>query len=284
MNFQIGRLILYMMITRYEKIKSQAPTKDPPLCGCGCGGPVSWLVMKGRWAQFRSGHNEKVRARTAEVDLKDPRWAYLLGAHLGDGCDKKRLDIAVGWDEPGWADALEILLLELGLVPRRNGNIRIRCSCAEVLRIFSAWKPGGRAGLWSLQPLKEVHIPAFLAGLVDSDGSVAASSGGMVIYQRDNGNLELLQERLKEAGISSHLGRDSRFTSPIIEGRALEPRPSVRLGLRGVLRDEVAPFLKNPSRAEAWAAYRTAHKSRFNQPSGGKPSSQTPGDACTYEP
>lgn len=127
-----------------------------------------------------------------------------------------------------------------------------------MMRELARWKPGGREGLWAF-PSGAPHLPSFLAGLVDSDGTISRSSGAVVIYQRDNGNLERLDHYLRAAGETRlHLGKDVRSGIAIIEGREVVLKTSVRLGLRGALRDELAPLLRNPVRIEAWAAYRRA--------------------------
>ena len=260
-------------MTAYERRKLKSPpAEDAPTCECGCGNRVKWLVIKNCWARFLSGHNAKALKNgvcVAEVNWNDPRWTYVLGAHLGDGCDHRMLDIAVGKDEPGWADALVILLRELGLRPHVSKTLRVQASCVPVMREFLKWKPGGRRGLWKF-PFLPKDVPELLAGLVDSDGSIAASSGGVTIYQRNNGNLEMLEALLRASGETRlHLGRDVRKKPAVIDGRTLPLGTSVRLGIRGSLRDEVFLRLRNPERIAAWTAYRATHSTKIGRPSNG---------------
>ena len=220
--------------------------------------------MKRRWGAFLSGHNAR-NGRNGQgywdlrVDWSNPLWWYLLGAHLGDGCDHRQLDIAVGKDEPSWADALVEVMKALGLTPHVGKTLRVRASSVPVMRELAQWKPGGREGLWVL-PRAPAYPLDFLAGLADSDGAIS-SAGAMTIYQRDNGNLERLDALFRGMGETRlHLGKDVRTKPPVIDGRELPMGTSVRLGLRGKLRDEVALHLRNPVRVQAWAAYRASFR------------------------
>ena len=246
-------------MTRYELRKQQAPSKDlAPLCSCGCGTKVNWLIMKNRWAVCCSGHNQKYQPPSARVDFQNPTWCYLLGAHFGDGCDSRRIDIAVGKDESGWADSLAHALINVGLIPRINSFksvIRVRASSQPIMQELALWKHGGKQGLWSF-PFSIPHLLHFLAGLIDSDGQAQETSGAMIIYQRDNGNLERLQEVLNHVGYTTtHLGKDWR-TENLIDGRTIAAHWSARLGIRGDLRDSIFPYLRNPVKIRAWKTYR----------------------------
>jgi hypothetical protein len=261
-----------------ERMARFPPVGEPPLCACGCGQPTKWLCMKRMWGAFVNGHNARDGRNgqgnwNLRVDWSNPLWWYILGAHLGDGCDHHRLDIAVGKDEPGWADALVLILKMLGLTPHVTKTLRVRASSVPVMRELAQWKPGGRDGLWVL-PRAPAYPLDFLAGLVDSDGAVAPA-GGVLIYQRDNGNLERLEALLRGMGETRlHLGRDVRTKPSMINGRVLLPHTLVRLGLRGKLRDELAPHLRNPNRVQAWAEYRSTHSTRIGRPPSGRNSCQ----------
>jgi hypothetical protein len=248
------------------------PVGEAPLCGCGCGTKTSWQPMKRLWSEYLKGHNARnfiAHKNLTEPDLSDPDWCYLLGAHLGDGCMSQRLDIAAGTQ--GWAEALVILYRKLGLTPNIPASTldkcpRVQASCSLVMSAFSEWKPGGREGLW-LFPRPLVHWRNVLAGLMDSDGSINTSgnSGTWTIYQRDNGNIEKLNTWLRDQGETRlHVGFDRRSGEAVFRDHVVRQRDTARLGLRGGLRDDLAPLLKNPNRIEKWATYRAAHPS--NQP------------------
>ena len=217
--------------------------------------------MKNRWATVRSGHNKKYTPPPARVDLENPIWCYLLGVHLGDGCDSRRIDIAVGWQEAGWSLNLVKLLRAVGLRPKRNTGrkvIRVRASSQPVMAELNRWKHGGRLGLWAF-PERVPHLLDFLAGLVDSDGTVTASSGAVTIYQRDNGNIERLHELLTLHRITGVLAKYPRQANAI-NGRYVAPRVQVQLGIRGTIRDALALHYQNPVRIRAWRDYRRKYK------------------------
>jgi hypothetical protein len=218
--------------------------------------------MKRQWAVYRSGHNARVGKNgnpymDIRVDWDDPRWVYLLAAHLGDGCDHRRLDIAVGKDI-GWDKALVGLMTRLGLSPYVTKTMRVHASSKPVMREFLRFKPGGRDGRWTF-PFLPKPLPVFLAGLLDSDGSVYPD-GGMLIWQRDNGNLDALDALLRASGETRlHLGKDVRVGVAMLEGREVKLGTSVRLGIRGTLREEVMAHVLNPVRLGQWAVYRARH-------------------------
>jgi hypothetical protein len=258
--------VLCVLSAKYARSLANArPVGNPPLCACGCGQHTKWLVKKNKWGTFVGRHNTRNGHNgcgywNLRVDWSNPLWWYLLGAHFGDGCDHRRLDIAVGKDEPGWADALVEIMKALGLKPHVGKTIRVRASSPPVMHELAQWKPGGREGLWVF-PRVPAYPLDFLAGLVDSDGSIG-STGGILIFQRDNGNLERLETVLRGMGETRlHLGRDVRTKHPVIDGRELPIGTSVRLGLRGTLRDELAPHLRNPNRIQAWDEYRARVRS-----------------------
>jgi hypothetical protein len=254
------------MVTRYQRRMEaeRPPLSEAPLCACGCGERVGWIVMKRRWAVYRSGHNARVGANGnpywhVKVNWDDPRWVYLLAAHLGDGCDHRRIDIAVGKDV-GWDKALEAVMGRVGLNPSTlKTTMRVRASSIPVMREFAKFKQGGRDGKWMF-PFLPSPIPVFLAGLLDSDGGIYPD-GGVIIFQRDNGNLDRLAALLREAGETRiHLGRDVRDGVAILGGREIRLGTSVRLGIRNTLREEVLAHCLNPVRLGQWAVYRAKHK------------------------
>lgn len=256
------------------------PVGEPPLCACGCGERTAWQPVARKWSRLRSGHNGHLvngngRSNLVEPDLSRPVWCYLLGAHLGDGCDSHRLDIAVGKDEPGWADKLVGIMRFVGLEPGVTKTLRVRASGPLVMREFAKWKPGGRDGLWEF-PSHLAHWKHVLAGLVDSDGGLARGDTWNV-FQRDNGNIERLDAWLKAQGETRlHVGHDKRTGHARLRGRDIPLKDQARLGIRGMLRDELAPFLQNPNRIELWAAYRAAHKPRVSSRLG---AGESPDDA-----
>lgn len=259
------------MVTRYERAKVEhPPVGEPSSCGCGCGQPTHWNPMKAAWRRFLSGHNARVGANgnpywKLRVDWADPRWVYLLAAHLGDGCDHRRLDIAVGNDS-GWERSLMGLMRSVGLSPSVGESMRVRASSVPVMRELARFKPGGRSGRWEF-PFLPTPIPVFLAGLLDSDGGVYPG-GGVIIHQRDNGNLERLEALLRATGETRlHLGRDERCGVTVIKGREIQLGVAVRLGLRGTLREEVMAHSINPIRLGQWAVYRAKHWRKPGRPS-----------------
>lgn len=251
------------------------PIGEAPLCACGCGRPTKWLFqtkIPGRtkrgagWGKYLSGHNARVfgegrRGNVVQPDLSNPIWCYLLGAHLGDGCDSHRLDIAAC--EPEWSGALVETMTSVGLEPYVSKNFRVRASCPMVMSEFSRWKFGGHAGIWAFPNVLSCWMDV-LAGLMDSDGGINTSghSGGTWnVYNRANGNIERLDMWLREQGETRlHVGHSHRSGfSHLKDGRKIKLRDSDQLGLRGHLRDELASHLRSPIKIEVWRAYRTKH-------------------------
>ena len=195
------------------------------------------------------------------MDLSNPEWVYILGAHMGDGCDSTRLDIAAGGHEQAWADALKATFTKVGLKAHINAYekaLRVRASSVPVMKALARWKHGGRTGKWSF-PEPITHIKLLLAALVDSDGTVHRISGAMIIFQRNNGNLERLEQYVIATGETRvHLGKDKPRC--ILLNGHYYITVGVRLGIRGGLRDEVAELLRNPDRKLEWTSYRLLRK------------------------
>lgn len=192
------RKVATLRLQRTYWAKSQL--KCETICACGCGDKTS---TRGK---YRRGHYPGARFKAKNffsLDFSNPDASYLLGAIQGDGSVVKRIckvTIAVGLSDKPYADELNRIFNSLGVktkIVEREKYFDVYCVSKQLTDQLINFKSNS---LWKLP--ENLHKADWIAGLVDTDGSIGKSE--ITISQKDNGNLELANKVLLELGFKGH--------------------------------------------------------------------------------